>query len=72
MVLGVVHSPELELLSLFVSVGIFVEIGRLEEKVSSLEGVILAQDLRKSYLNNFGSYYYYYQRRRKWERHGLK
>ena len=37
MVLGLVHSPELELLSLFVSVGIFIEIGRLEEKVSNLD-----------------------------------
>ena len=37
MVLGLIHSPELELLSLFVSVGVFVEIGRLEEKVSNLD-----------------------------------
>lgn len=36
MVLGIVHSPELELLSLFVSTAIFLEIGRLESKTSNL------------------------------------
>ncbi len=36
MALGFIHSPELEYLSILVSGGIFLEIGRIETKIASL------------------------------------
>ena len=37
MVLGVLHSPELEIISVFISAGLFIQIGELRSRTSNLD-----------------------------------